>query len=60
MLDDLLKWFQDQSYTTSTIRNHIQGIDELARLLERRHEGLIRLNKAQLNAAYDYAPKSSS
>ncbi|MGA9580290.1 MAG: site-specific integrase [Terrimicrobiaceae bacterium] len=54
MLDDLLKWFQDQGYTTSTIRNHIQGIDELARLLERRHEGLIRLNKAQLNAAYDY------
>ena len=54
MLDDLLKWFQDQGYTTSTIRNHIQGIDELVRLLERRHEGLIRLNKAQLNAAYDY------
>jgi integrase/recombinase XerD len=54
MLDDLLKWFQDQGYTTSTIRNHIQGIDELARWLKGRHDGLVRLNMAQLNAAYDY------
>jgi len=50
----LLKWFQDQGYTTSTIHNHIQGIDELVRLLKRRHDGLVGLNKAQLNAAYDY------
>jgi integrase/recombinase XerD len=54
MLEDLLKWFQDQGYTTSTIYNHIQGIDELVRLLKRRHEGLICLNKTQLDAAYNY------
>ena len=54
MLDDLLKWFQDQGYTTSTIHNHIQGIDELVRLLKCRPEGLICLNKAQLDAAYDH------
>ena len=54
MLDDLLKWFQDQGYTTSTIHNHIQGIDELVRLLKRRPEGLICLKKAQLDAAYDH------
>jgi integrase/recombinase XerD len=54
MLDDLLKWLQDQGYTTSTIHNHIQGIDQLVRLLKRRPEGLIYLNKAQLDAAYDH------
>ena len=43
-----------------TIHNHIQGIDELVRLLKRRHEGLICLNKAQLDAAYDHFHRRKS
>jgi integrase len=54
VLDDLLNWFQDHGYTTSTIRNHIQGIDELIRWLKCRHDFQNVVTNAQLNAAYNH------
>jgi len=52
--DDLLNWLQDQGYARSSLQNHVHGVDQLIRWLQRRPGRLSGLNQKHLGAAYEY------
>src|SRR5271168_3380264 len=54
VLDDLMNWFQRDGYASSSLQNHIHGVDELIRWLQRRPGRLAGLNQEHLRAAYEY------
>jgi integrase/recombinase XerD len=54
VLDDLMNWFQGHGYARSSLQNHIHGVDELSRWLQRRPGKLTKLSQEHLHAAYEY------
>lgn len=49
-----MNWFQRHGYASSSPQNHIHGVDELMRWLQRRPDRLVELNHEHLGAAYEY------